>query len=332
MNIHFKVLSFLLFLSALISCSKDESSTPTVNDPNDTWSAWSSWSPEFSDQTSNFTQTRNRSVVINGNADSTPPSGESTESRNIVVSSSSVIQEDNERTTTFNLDLNNDGDFVDYVQREITTYTASNGLGDFSVTSEWSVSIDQVEYFWTLNYGDWGTSLYDEDGEFLFDHLVLMRDRLEDCTTGNRYESEDCFQMYTVEESFSEIPYDDYDIISELSTELSYNLYDIDLGQWFDDSSLNGILVDYIVEWNTDDEAGNQTIQYLELVYLAYSTTGNYDSSNIVTAVIGDLERLDSSTDFTLCNSSSSKSLKQKRSYEYLLKRIDKTKLPITQL
>jgi hypothetical protein len=150
-----KILFLVTFI--IFSCSKDDSSdsaTQTTQDATDSWGAWSDWSPSFSDQTSDFSQTRNRSVVVKGNADSTPPSGESSETRNVTVSLSSSSNETNERVT--NIDINNDDDAVDYFANVTKTYTASIG-GDFSVESV-EITKDQPLNILTYNYGVWSTN------------------------------------------------------------------------------------------------------------------------------------------------------------------------------
>jgi hypothetical protein len=123
-------------------------------DPSDSWGAWSDWSPSFSNQTSDFSQTRNRSAVVSGKADSTPPSGESSETRNVTVSLSSSSNETNERVA--DIDINNDADAVDYFANVTTTYTASIG-GNFSVESV-EITKDQPLNFLTFNYGFWSTN------------------------------------------------------------------------------------------------------------------------------------------------------------------------------
>lgn len=72
------------------------------------------WSPDFTNQTENFNQTRSGS---NGTQ----------ETRSITITSSSTNSTDSEKN--LNLDVNNDGDKLDEVNVEIITYTASNGLG-----------------------------------------------------------------------------------------------------------------------------------------------------------------------------------------------------------
>lgn len=96
----------------ITSCSSDDDGdemvTPT---PQETFG---NWSPDFTNQTENFNQTRSGS---NGTQ----------ETRSITITSSSTNSTDSEKN--LNLDVNNDGDKLDEVNVEIITYTASNGLG-----------------------------------------------------------------------------------------------------------------------------------------------------------------------------------------------------------
>ena len=116
----------------LFSCSKEsDDSTETFGE----------WSPTFSDQKISFTQQR------------TSNKG-SSETRNVNVTSSSSSEEANERVD--NIDLNNDGDAVDYYANITTTYTASIG-GSFSVHSK-EITKNQELNFLTYNYGVWSSN------------------------------------------------------------------------------------------------------------------------------------------------------------------------------
>ena len=68
------------------------------------------WSPDFSEQTSNFTQTRT-----------------------IVVTSSSISTDSDEETVE--LDINNDDDLFEDIEVVITTYTGSENLGSHQQTT-----------------------------------------------------------------------------------------------------------------------------------------------------------------------------------------------------
>lgn len=325
---------FLLAAFLIVSCSKEETPdpvTPPAQDATDTWGAWSDWSPGFSNQTADFTQTRTRSVVVNGQADSTPPSGESSESRTIAVTSSEETQTDNERTTSFDNDLNNDGDYVDYVERTITTYTASNDLGSHTVTSDWVISTDQEEAFWNLNYGDWGADISNSEGDYLYTFLLQLRDTLEETRSGqmDTEAGETCFTMETVQEAIDAIPYGDYSIGDDTSTEFDYTLFDIDLGQWTGDSDYDGILVDYEVIWITADQAGNQVIAISERIYIAYSIGGTYSDDDIIASLTGVIVRLDADTEYNVCSDSSKKApgINKQSNIDYLLNNIDYNKL-----
>jgi len=284
-----RTFTYLIIIFTSVSCSKEsnDSVTQTIQDASDSWGAWSDWSPSFSDQTSDFSQTRNRSVVVNGKADSTPPSGESSETRNVSVSSSIVIEEDNERSVTFNLDLNNDGDFVDYVQRETTTYSASNNLGSYSLVSQdWSISFDQDADFFSLNYGKWFTTVFDADNEFLFDYGIDIYDAFEDVETLIMYSEEECFTVSNLSESISSTPYETSELIVDEPTLISFTMRTIPAEYYFGDDYV-GNYVDYIVGYTTEDLAGNSVITFSEKMFVAGTT-------DVLIDVTGQLGRVDS--------------------------------------
>ena len=314
----------IIFSTITYSCSKE--SVDDTPDPSDRWGEWSAWTPEFSNQTADFTQSRSRSVIVNGDRDSNAPSGDANETRNISVSSSTETQTDNERSTTFDNDLNGDGDFVDYVQRTITTYTASNGLGSHSVNSDWTVSTDQDEYFYNLNYGDWGANISNSDGDYLYTYLLQLRDTVDETKQGtmDTESGETCFTMETVQEAIDAIPYTSYEIYSDDSTEFSFFLFDIDLGEWTGDSDYDGIIVDYLVAWVTTDEAGNPLIGISEKIYFA----GQYTEDDVITSLSGVIGRLDADDEYDECSDSSGKFFNNKTTnIEYLLNNIDTSKL-----
>ena len=95
----------LLFLIIFVSCSSDsdgdEMPTSIINE------TFGNWSPDFTNQTSNFTQTR---VGSKGTG----------QTRTIEVTSSSNLSESNEEH--LNQDVSNDGDKLDSI--EISTITS----------------------------------------------------------------------------------------------------------------------------------------------------------------------------------------------------------------
>ena len=130
-------MKYINFLFVLIfffnSCAIEEAIIEEV-----TPETFGNWTPDFSDQTESFSQSRTGSKGT-------------IETRTIVVSVNEEIINDNERN--LNSDLNEDEDRVDYIQKSIFTYTASENLGSFQVTSDWVVSEDQIENFANRNFG-----------------------------------------------------------------------------------------------------------------------------------------------------------------------------------
>ena len=108
---------------------------PGGTDPTDTAGAWGNYSPAFTTQTAAFIQTRSRVITVQGVEDTPPLSATST--RSISVSAAATTASATE--ASISTDVNDDGDQSDIVQRTITVYTASNGLGSHTVTGTWSV-------------------------------------------------------------------------------------------------------------------------------------------------------------------------------------------------
>ncbi len=133
---------FIVFIIIIIGCSKGDDSSSSDTNTTATVETFGSWSPSFSDQTSNFEQSRTGSAGTK-------------QTRNVTVTSSVSSDETNERIGD-NPDINNDGDYVDYYANITTTYSASIG-GDFSVDSV-EITKDQPLNFLTYNYGVWSTN------------------------------------------------------------------------------------------------------------------------------------------------------------------------------
>ena len=132
---NFLLSAITLSLFYMCSSPDDESSSPAP-----AIETFGAWGPAFADQTSNFQQTRTGS---NGTV----------QTRDVTVTESSVSLDANERQD--GIDLNNDGDSVDYYTITETTYSASIG-GSFSETS-FVITKDQESNFFTVNFGIWST-------------------------------------------------------------------------------------------------------------------------------------------------------------------------------
>ena len=302
---------YFIIIIALYSCGSgggaDEVITPP--DPSDTWGNWSEWSPLFSNQKANFTQSRTRSIQVNGSKDSNQPFGESSESRTINVTSGSIAEEENERTATFNLDLNGDGDFVDYVGRTVTTHTASNGLGSFSEASPWIITFDQSSDFFSLQFGKWFTEIVDTNGDFLFDWGIDIYDAYEDVDVLQRMVNETCLTVSNLSKDLDNTPYTSSSVNLTNPTELIYGLYDIPAEYYLGDEYI-GNYVDVVGAYVTDDTAGNTVIGFSETMYVA----GTLTSLITVNGTLGRVNQFP----YPNCNSSSSKIIKLKRPATYL--------------
>lgn len=302
---------YFIIIIALYSCGSgggaDEVITPP--DPSDTWGNWSEWSPLFSNQKANFTQSRTRSIQVNGSKDSNQPFGESSESRTINVTSGSIAEEENERTATFNLDLNGDGDFVDYVGRTVTTHTASNGLGSFSEASPWIITFDQSSDFFSLQFGKWFTEIVDTNGDFLFDWGIDIYDAYEDVDVLQRMVNETCLTVSNLSKDLDNTPYTTSSVNLTNPTELIYGLYDIP-AEYYLGNEYIGNYVDVVGAYVTDDTAGNTVIGFSETMYVA----GTLTSLITVNGTLGRVNQFP----YPNCNSSSSKIIKLKRPATYL--------------
>ena len=112
-----KILSFV-FLMFLFFCSKSDSTDAISSEENNSNlpETFGNWSPDFTNQTTNFNQTRTGSKGTN-------------ETREITVTSSDeVLLSIESKLLT---DVNEDGDNFDITSQTITTFTASEGLGSF---------------------------------------------------------------------------------------------------------------------------------------------------------------------------------------------------------
>ena len=112
-----KILSFV-FLMFLFFCSKSDSSDVISSEENNSNlpETFGNWSPDFTNQTTNFNQTRTGSKGTN-------------ETREITVTGSDeVLLSIESKLLT---DINEDGDNFDITSQTITTFTASEGLGSF---------------------------------------------------------------------------------------------------------------------------------------------------------------------------------------------------------
>lgn len=123
-----KYLIFVLLSIFVFSCSKSDAngSISSENNNANTPETFGDWAPSFTDQTTNFSQTR---MGTKGTE----------ETREITVSSSNQevlsIEQESE-------DINEDGDSYDIISQIIATYTASGGLGSFSSSNAVTIKYD----------------------------------------------------------------------------------------------------------------------------------------------------------------------------------------------
>ena len=123
-----KYLIFVLLSIFIFSCSKSDAdgSISSENNNSNTPETFGDWIPSFTDQTSNFTQTRTGTKGTE-------------ETREITVTSSDQVILSLEEEDS---DLNEDGDLYDITTQTITTYAASGGLGSFSSSNSVTIKYD----------------------------------------------------------------------------------------------------------------------------------------------------------------------------------------------
>lgn len=110
---YIKILPTIFAIFSIVSCSTDDSGE--IVTPQETFS---NWSPGFTNQTSNFTQTRTGSQGTQ-------------QTRTIEVTSSSNSSSLTEES--IDKDINNDGDLYEDIDEVITTYLASENLGSHNI-------------------------------------------------------------------------------------------------------------------------------------------------------------------------------------------------------
>ena len=121
------IFTFSLFL---VGCSADDGgsemdNTNTTPEPTPQ-ETFGNWSPDFTNQTSDFTQTRTGSQGTE-------------QTRTINVTSSSSTNSSTEES--INQDINDDGDLFEDIEVVLTTYTGSENLGSHQITT-YNVSED----------------------------------------------------------------------------------------------------------------------------------------------------------------------------------------------
>ena len=134
----------LLTTFTVISCSSDGGDDDIIDTPE----SFGSWSPAFTNQTSNFSQTRT------GNQGTS-------QSRTINVTSSEVREETDEYIEQN--DINSDGDLVDDITLITITYTGSDNVGSHQVNS-FETDVDRDPTFFNANSGFWYSEIFADLG------------------------------------------------------------------------------------------------------------------------------------------------------------------------
>jgi len=230
------VLFIVLFF--LISCASDSEPINTPNEnPSETFSAWT---PNFTNQTTNFTQTRTGSLGTQ-------------QSRTITVTTSSSSNTTTEETLS--TDVNEDNDLFDEIEVVVTSYTASENLGSFEVT-EYIVLVDNNNgilignEFIDLDYGylewDGGHYFCSVDNEFTW-FIFGLNNIGSSFSDGNFYgdgylvESELLIDTETLIDGFDLSPEQEYELTDGLVAlndyyGVSFSTVD-DWVDWYDENN-----------------------------------------------------------------------------------------------
>lgn len=207
-----KILLLTLTILLIYSCSSEEESPVAI--PVQTPETFGAWGPSFSDQTTDFTQTRE------GNQGTT-------ESRQVTISSSAASEGTNERID--GVDKNDDGDIVDYYANITTTYSASIG-GNFSVES-YEITNNQAVDFLTRNFGVWANV---NDGSYIEATITYDDESSAKVATGLAYDITDVSATLLTQENITDTCWilDDSELPSDVDIEIVQNTgdnYDIDI-------------------------------------------------------------------------------------------------------
>ena len=119
MNQLMKLFYCLFIILFVLSCSTDDGGSEMDN-TNTTPETFGDWSPDFTNQTSDFTQTRTGSEGTQ-------------QTRTINITSSSNTTTSTEES--INQDINDDGDLFEDIEVILTTYTGSENLGSHQITT-----------------------------------------------------------------------------------------------------------------------------------------------------------------------------------------------------
>ena len=138
MKLSIKSILLLIFSVIITSCSSDDGGEEMVSPtPQETFG---NWSPDFTNQTSNFSQTRTGSQGTE-------------QTRTINVTSSSSTSSSTEEI--LEEDINEDGDLFEDIEVITTTYTGSENLGTHQITLYEILEDNDIE----LKVGNDGWSL-----------------------------------------------------------------------------------------------------------------------------------------------------------------------------
>ena len=190
-----KLFLVLTVFTLLISCSSDDSSdTPPANN-NVVQETFGNWSPDFTNQTANFTQTRTGTQGTQ-------------QTRTIVVTITSSTASSTEEI--LGEDINEDEDLFDEVEITTSNYSASEALGSYTTIS-YTVLEDNNMVFKV------GNQSFEISNGF-FATWGLANEDNNDCITYNGYGNE--FQLWGPDASLNS----DGNIVGE-GLEIYFDLY-----------------------------------------------------------------------------------------------------------
>tara|TARA_B100000575_G_C23108720_1_gene640187 strand:+ start:645 stop:1736 length:1092 start_codon:yes stop_codon:yes gene_type:complete len=279
---------FLLLLSIVIISCGGEDDPVEVNIPQETFGTWS---PDFTNQTSDFNQTRTGSQGTK-------------QTRSINVTSSSRTTSSTEES--INQDINADGDLFEDIDVILTTYTGSENLGNHQITT-YNVSVDNDmglkigNNFYSL---DDGYIDFDGDEEFCNERNIFYYLWIELLGENINYNDDDGVYTGSGKTIGIEVIIDDYNINNNEVYEIPFVLdkvnefysqnitnwseYDSFLDNYFPDSDDDGY---YDLEETINNTDPNDSNSYGGVVnYLFCDSNGDYGLESSYNKSVSDID------------------------------------------
>lgn len=295
MNQLMKLFYCLFIVLFVLSCSTDDGgsemdNTNTTPEPTPQ-ETFGNWSPDFTNQTSDFTQTRTGSQGTQ-------------QTRTINVTSSSNTTTSTEES--INQDINDDGDLFEDIEVILTTYTGSENLGShqittYNVTEDNDMGLKIGNNFYSL---DDGYIDFDGDEEFCNERNLFYYLWIELLGENINYNDDDGVYTGSGKTIGIEVIIDDYNINNNEVYEIPFVLdkvnefysqnitnwseYNSFLDNYFPDSDDDG---SYDLEETINNTDPNDSNSYGGSVnFLFCDSNGNFGLDSSYTSTISDMD------------------------------------------